>query len=690
MARYGITILLGAFLLFQVQPLIAKLILPWFGGGAGVWTACMLFFQVMLLAGYGYAHLLRRRVRPRTQAALHVALLVGSLLFLPITPGEAWKPAGDENPILHILLLLSATVGFPYLLLAATGPLLQSWCARDHQGRSPYRLYSLSNAGALAALLSFPFLFEPNLSVAMQVDSWSAAYVGFAALSSWCAVRVAASHTHTAISPAVRTASTRERLSWLALAALPSAMLLAITNTICQDIAVVPFLWVLPLALYLLTFIVAFDGDHWYRREWFAPLLAGTVLFVFLCSSAGWFERSIMIQIVSSSAVLFSCGMVCHGELARRKPAAAELTSFYLFVALGGAVGGTLVAVVAPLVFDTYAETDIGLVACLMVAAYAVRRCRVVSRVRTRLLRYAFPLALGLGVVTGVGMRIHDGGDYLEQCRNFFGHLTVRTRTTLVAGGNRIEPAQTTSLTHGHIVHGRQITGPTVPPNQGLSYYWPGSGVGYAIQHHPAAATRPLRVGVIGLGTGTLAHYARAGDDYHFYEINPAVCRIADARFSYLSDARSRGATIECTVGDARIQLERELESVGSQEFDVLVVDAFSSDAIPVHLLTRECNRLYSRHLARGGLLVVHITNRHVDLRPVTRGLAADAGKEIRIVLARTQGLGGILAADWVIITDNAAFLARDEMAPAPDDDATPKPSVLWTDAFSSLWHVLK
>ncbi len=765
--RYRTTILLGAFLLFQIQPQIARLILPWFGGGPAVWSACLLFFQVQLLGGYAYAHALHRYLTPRSQAVVHITLLVTSLIFLPIVPGEHWKPNGTEDPTLHILMLLFATVGLPYLLLAATGPVLQSWFAREFQGQSPYRLYALSNIGSLAALLSFPFLFEPNLTIGVQANSWAVAYVAFFVLSGACAwsssqsrdrdhvsahssptarapeirpipvqepaaldpvsqafatfalqpaftsglsVAVAsrvraetanlvgdrnpgpvATVAATATSPATTPAPGREQfLRWIAFAALPSVMLLAVTNVICIDVAVIPFFWVMPLAIYLLTFVLTFDSERWHRPVAMGSTLAAAAVLLLFFAEASWFAGSVAIQATAFCAILFLCGMVCHGELVRQKPAPAYLTGFYLAVATGGAIGGTLVAVVAPLLFDTFLEVEIGLGVCAMVGAFACVRRMANPEAKARLLKHrALPFALGVASAAAIVIHVSESSQCIDRSRNFFGRITVQQTVKVETPGGAPPTMQTSRrLRHGSTLHGEQITGDSVEPGMGHTYFGKESGVAYALRNHPAAALRPLRVGIIGLGTGTLAYYARKRDDYTFYEINPAIVRVAETHFTYVGDARARGAMASIQIGDARVQMERALQQTKPQRFDVLVIDAFSSDSIPVHLLTREANHVYWQHLKPDGILVAHVSNRYLDLLPVVRGLATDAGKQLRLVTIHSKDTNTNTGSAWAIVTDNEEFLAQEAMRDAPAEND--RPSLLWTDDFSSLWHVIR
>jgi SAM-dependent methyltransferase len=771
--RYRTTILLGAFLLFQIQPQIARVVLPWFGGGPAVWSACLLFFQVQLLGGYAYAHLLHRYLTPRSQAALHVSLLAASLLFLPIVPGEHWQPHGTEDPTLHILLLLFATVGLPYMLLAATGPILQSWFAREFRGRSPYRLYALSNIGSLAALISFPFVFEPNLTIGVQANLWAAAYVGFAMLTGACAWSASKTPDWAGAQPTVRAATASENdlrqpvavdaitqafakfalqpaftsglnsttanrvraettqlvaerpvkaaatatatptptptanatdaqptttpapghrqiLRWIALATLPSVMLLAVTNVICIDVAVIPFFWVMPLAIYLLTFVLTFDGQRWYRPVAMGATLAAIAILLLLCAEASWFAGSVAVQATAFAAVLFLCGMVCHGELVRQKPAPAHLTGFYLAVATGGAIGGTFVAIAAPLLFDTYLELELGLGCCAVVGLFACAQQMADPEVKVRLLkRRVMPFGIGVAVAAAIVVSTSDSSQSIDRSRNFFGRITVQQLNKRQPQADSQSTVQTIRrLRHGSTLHGEQITGEAVEAGMGHTYFGAESGVAYALRNHPDQALRPLRVGIIGLGTGTLAYYANKLDQYTFYEINPAIVHAADTHFTYVADARKNGATVNVQLGDARVQMARALQQSNSGQFDVLVIDAFSSDSIPVHLLTREANRIYWQHLKPDGILLAHVSNRHLDLIPVVRGLAIDAEKQLRLVTVQSEDTNTNTGSAWAILTDNEAFLAAAAMRNAPD--ARERPSLLWTDDFSSLWHVIR
>lgn len=695
MARYAITIFLSAFLLFQVQPLIAKVILPWFGGTPAVWTACMLFFQVLLLGGYSYAHLVSSRLPPRGLAALHAVLVLGSLWFLPISPDDGWKLSGGDIPVARILGLLVFTIGLPYFLLSTTGPLLQESFRRE-TGHPPYRLYALSNVGSLLALLSYPFVFEPQLTLRMQILAWSTGYTVFAVLALWCAVTfariwrpAAADGGETAAAaPAAERPKLKDILLWLALAACGSVMLLATTNQLCQEVTSVPFLWVLPLSLYLFTFIICFDHERWYHRNTFVVLLAIAVLLACYAMFEGN-DMTMWQQLAIYSATLFVCCMVCHGELVLSRPAPEHATLFYLMVAAGGALGGVLVAIVAPLVLRGFWEFHIGLVATV-VLAFVASLAR--GSMRTNIPRPVWigGGALGVALAIAVGLVVGREGrsvlGIIESTRNFYGVLHVSREEDLYTdNGPKYE------LMHGTIQHGFQYIDPD-KRDWPTSYYGPPTGVGLAIEHHPRRRAkdpkdRTLRIGVVGLGCGTVAAYGQKGDVVRFYEINPEVVRLSDKYFTYRKDTP---AEVDVVLGDARIMLERQLANGRPQKFDVLVIDAFSSDAIPMHLLTKEAVNLYRQHLKPDGMLCIHISNRFLDLKGVVLGIAQAVGMPCVLVETLDDDERGLNTSTWVVLTKNWEFLSDPVVAKAsaPCWPNTGEPLV-WTDDYGSLWQVI-
>lgn len=716
-ARVGLyagTTFLSAFLLFQVEPLIGKAILPWFGGGSAVWTATMLFFQVALLGGYAYAHFLSNRLSLRRQALLHIGLLVLAVGVLPIIPREIWRPTGGGDPTWSILLLLAATVGAPYLLLSSTAPLIQRWFAIDRPGASPYRLYSLSNTGSLLALLTYPVVFERFLGLREQAWLWSAAYVAFVvccATLAWRVSRGANARAEAASADAHEAPSFAEAPAeeggtaavtpmnvalWLALPAIASMMLLAATNQLTQDVASLPLLWVLPLALYLLTFIICFGDDRAYNPRRDVPLLALSL------ALGTWLPKQVTLdllwQILAYAFVLFMCCVTLHGELVRLRPAAKHLTAFYLMVAVGGAAGGILVAIVAPAIFVGYWEYHLALVAtaALVLGARGLEFSRGVRAAKRGLSeRQEWLVAIGgvtavVGVVllgwTLYGQIVESGQGVIVRGRNFYG--TVRVYDN---------PAQDPTLTkremeHGRILHGFQYL---APDKRALhsGYYGPKSGLGVAMLNHPGRPG-PLRVGVVGLGAGMIASYAERGDTFAVYEINPTVVTYAESDFSYLADARTRGAAVQTYVGDGRLVLEQQIGDTNGPlagGLDVLLLDAFNSDAVPVHLLTKEAFDLYMRVLKPNGILAVNISNRHVDLSPVIRGLAAAEGKEANWVSGQAgDGGPGVIPSVWMLVTSNRAFLDKPEVKasfqPWPTDARAP---MRWTDDFSNVYDLL-
>jgi hypothetical protein len=688
---YAVVIFSSAFLLFEIEPIIAKLILPWFGGAVAVWTVCLLFFQIVLLLGYVYAHVVTSRLGSRAQGWLHASLLLISLLALRIIPGTAWKPTGPEHPALRILLLLSATVGLPYFLLSTTSPLLQAWYA-EAEWTEPYRLYALSNLGSMLALLTYPVLVEPVISISRQAFGWSIGYAAVAALS--VAVALLA-RTNQAKKQAVSPPSSPRpdlsvRLIWVALAAASSALLLAVTNHISQNIASVPFLWILPLSLYLLSFILCFDGRGWYHRDFFLRLLGiaiGGMTYALAPSFAGlpW-----KVLILLYCFGFFVCCMFCQGELVRLKPASEYLTSFYLLISLGAALGAVFVAIVAPLIFRGYYELHVALGLCailVLVVHYRDRSSRFYGGVRNPAWLVMAGLAVAVILSLSVTAREQAAGTRL-MARNFYGVLRVIDATEpniVLVQGRRAEPLDADphyrKLMNGTIDHGLQFLAPA-RRREPTTYYGRKSGVGIALE--AAGRQRALRVGVIGLGAGTLATYGRPGDCYTFYEINPLVVKIANREFTFLRDSQ---ASIRIVPGDARLSLESERP----QAFDVLVIDAFSGDSIPVHLLTREAFELYFRHLKPDGVIAVHISNQYLHLAPVVEGAADWLGKEAVEVNREIDDSKGVYASAWVLVGSRSGFLAESAIEKAGQIlPANGSKAQLWTDNYSSLWRVLR
>lgn len=685
---YGVTIFLGAFLLFQIEPLIAKRILPWFGGVAAVWIICLLFFQFALLLGYAYAHWLTSGFRAKIQARVHGAALLASLFLLPVYPRNSWQPAGPQHPAFHILLLLAATVGLPYFLLSSTSPLLQAWYAQQHTG-APYRFYALSNIGSMLALLSYPVAVEPWLTTHHQALAWSIAYVAFAMLCAAIAFgprsdAIAAEKKAVTARPA-----TKLQLLWIALAACGSALLLSVTNHICQNVASVPFLWIVPLSLYLLSFIFCFASRSWYPRGLVLRLLGvalGAMAYALYPSFSG---LPIKVAIPLFCTGLFIACMFCHGELARLKPDPQHLTSFYLMVALGGALGAFFVALIAPYIFSGFYELHVAMGSCalLVVVVHAIDPESAFSLRRLRLGGFAIAgLAIALIVSLFVNARV-DAASARFAARNFYGVLRVMDgaapTVTIMRGSSVTEQGEDThyrSLVNGTINHGTQFFAES-RRRWATTYYGPDSGIGVALQ--AIEKDGPVRVGVIGLGAGTTAVYGRAGDRFTYYEINPMDIQIAERQFTFLKDSP---ALIDIVEGDARLSLERE----PPQEFDLLAVDAFSGDSIPVHLLTREAFELYFQQLKPDGVLAVHISNSYLDLRPVVAGAAANLGKEAVLIQNLDDHPRGISVAVWVLLGDPAKFEGQRDIERKGAILLPGAKNRMWTDDFSNLFEALK
>ncbi len=703
MARYSLTIFLSAFLLFQLQPLIARIILPWFGGTAAVWTTCMMFFQIMLLLGYTWSHLLRRRLSPKSAWMVQTLLLVIAAWLTSIVPDEHLQPNGNENPTWAILGLLGQTIALPFFVLATTSPLIQAWQSTTHPNRSPYRLYALSNLGSMLALVSYPFLVERYFSVADQTRYWRIAFVTYCVLCGWSgwqafgesAWRSAGQPSDTPRHSGIRFwTRARQTMVWLILAAAASTVLLATTNLMSQDIASVPFLWILPLALYLASFVICFDMAKLYQRWLFVPLLAVSAMASLLV-----FHLSVLtgalLQIGVLSMVCFAVAMICHGELERIKPAPEGLTWFYLVLGIGGAVGGIFVSVAAPRWFNGYHEFQIGLLISLIVAAIALYRSMQERPSRSSWVRMlgawlAASFLFLASSLTVSSLCVNADPSFFPnrifQSRNEYGLLAVEQEN-----GYR-------KLIHGQIEHGGQFVDPQ--QTNFSSYYQPGSGVAIAIEacrqdrrSAPEGEPKGLRVGILGLGVGGMMRWSEPGDTFTFYEINPLVAKIAREYFTYLDDAPGRS---EIVAGDGRLQLERRARNRSSNEaatrnenepFDLLFMDAFSSDSIPVHLITRECFEIYLRNLQPDGMLIAHISNRFVDLRPVVYQNAIDAGLTPILIETKSDEVG--YRTRWVLMTRNADILNSETVKQYQTDWPQDMRPIRWTDDYASLFEVI-
>jgi hypothetical protein len=651
---YAATVFWSALLLLLVQPVLTKSILPWFGGSAGVWTTSMLFYQSLLLLGYAYAHVLARRLPLRMQVLTHIALLAASLLMLPLQPSVAWKPSPADDPAGRILGLLVMTVGLPYFLLSSTSPLVQSWFARSVPTETPYRLFALSNLGSLIALLLYPIAIEPFLSTRSQMIFWSAGFVLFVLLCSFAALQ---SRTGSVMQE-VRLKLDRQAWTWLALSTCPSVLWLALANHLSQDVAAVPFLWVMPLALYLLSFALSFDSHGWYAPRIYGWLLPLAWFGIMLGVGQQGLMPIRLTLLVYAFAIFVIC-MFCHGELARQRPESNELTAYFLTISTGGALGGVFVGLVAPRIFNEYLELPIAVLGSVMLSLWLLYRFP-----RRRVLRIgAVAAAAGLAAVSVPDSTLKR----YVRARNFYG--TVQVNEAGAADGVY------RSLFNGTIQHGVQFVS-AARSRIATTYYGPASGAAIAINKLRHA---DMRVGVVGLGAGTLAAYAKPGDVYRFYEINPIVINIAQTQFRYLSESAAR---IEIVAGDARLSMERE----EPQSFDVLAVDAFSGDSIPVHLLTAEAFDQYFRHLKPGGALAIHVTNKHLDLSPVVQRIAEHAGARALLIHNSSELMNKIYSSSWMIVTKDTNLAAAIQYLASPVTKRIP----LWTDDYSNLLRILR
>ena len=694
---YLFIIFLSAFLLFQVQPLIAKLILPLFGGGAAVWTACLLFFQAFLLLGYLYAHILSKVRNISIEVAIHGVALLVSLLFMPIGLKQLVE-FDQASPLADILQLLVLSIGVPYFLLSSTGPLVQKWLSYIYAAKTdftPYKLYSLSNIGSLLALLSYPFIFEPSLSLPDQLLYWSAGYIVLVALLiTFCLqlfklvaananLKMNGEQQETALNNSSSGDSKQsvrikfDYLLWLALSAVGVVLLVSITNGMTQNIPPVPFLWILPLSLYLLTFIICFHSPKWYVRwYWYVLFVLSSFagLLMFFIGS----QFDILSQVLIYSGILLSSCMICHGELVKLKPATQRLTLFYLNMSLGGFLGSAFVAFVAQRFFTQFLEFPIALVSVFVllgICTYLLRKTNHQDNNKAPILIASssgvFAVMLVLGFVS-----LNQGfkENTLEMSRNFYGILSVKD----VDVNGRVERR----LIDGTTSHGTQSQVAALA-NTPMSYYRENTGVALALEHLFLTPTK--NVGLVGLGAGTLAAYGRRGDSYTFYELNPNVERMARKYFTYIANSK---ANVNVIIGDGRVTLQKELENGQGNNFDVLVIDAFSGDSVPAHLLTTEAFALYFNHLTLDGILAIHVSNSHLDLTSLVKGLAKKSGYSA--LYFKTEATDKeVTQTEWVIVTNNASFIRKVKVkrlqSQWPNEN-----EMVWTDNYSNLLSVLK
>jgi len=648
----------GALLLFLVEPLVARMLLPLFGGTAAVWLTSLLFFQVALLGGYFLAHLFERK---RWGKIAQLVLLALACAALPVAPSPRLSHAlANVPPALRLLALLAHSVGLPFLALATTGPAVQALQARRQL--SPWRLYALSNAASAIGLLLYPLALEPLLALRAQALVFSIAFACFAAAFALVVLRAPAPDP---APPPVEQSRFEARALCILLPACSSALLLAITASITQNLAPIPLLWLLPLGLYLASFVIAFEFPRVYHRGW-----AATAVLLSLGGLAALEGRvvpaaALTFTVAAVLTAFFACSLALHAELSRLRPHPSQLTRYYLLIAAGSVVGSLFVAIVAPLAFRQLLELPVAIVACaaLLGAAWL----RVPASRAFRFLLIAAPPALCAVLVYRAGAR---SGEVVYRGRNFYGAIAVRDEDPDEDGFVRV-------MVNGTINHGAQAYRgtPPRPTRDATTYYVEASGVGRALEALGAERAR-LDVGIIGLGAGVLASYCRPGDSFVFYEINPLVEQIARTQFTFLSGCP--GAQVR--LGDARLVLDAE----PPRGFDLLVLDAFSSDSIPVHLLTREAFALYARHLGPRGILAVHVSNRYLDLTPVVTAHGDRMG--LTTVGIEDDGEDDDLASAsaWILLGPPGALPA------VGGSQLTKGPRQAWTDDYSNLITLLR
>lgn len=744
-APHALAISLGAFLLFTLQLIVAKAITPWYGGTPAVWTTCLVFFQTLLTLGYAYAHGAVRGLSPRGQSAAHIALVIVAGAALggcalawgqPLIADDRWKPDGGVHPVGAILILLTTATAIPGLVLAATSPLVQAWFSRTFPERAVTRLYALSNAGSLLALIAYPLLIEPWLDLRSQALAWSALFAVYGVTVALCA-STASRSTNTSAAPSHVTSSPtwRTRAFWLTCGACGSMLLVAVSNLISQEMSTSPLLWSLPLAVYLTTFIICFDRDDVYRRTPFSWLQAGSMLItLWLLEEATAHDPR--LTVAGALATLFVGCMICHGELVRSRPTAEHLTAFYLTLSVGGALGGAMVSLGAPLLFTGLWEMQLGtlLVALLLALALLLDRGSWVHQAQlatpAMLLMAALIAAFGgyglrtqpdlrpalatwlggifggtalcavvvlwvstqrrlglhqrrrQGVLIALSLLISTFAASLWLTANPFAWARVTYARRNFYGMVRVlELDNLRVLAHGSTFHGWQRKD---APQVTTSYYAPGTGLDTTLRAVQALHPR-VRVAAVGLGTGQIAAYLRPEDRATFYEIDDHIIDVAAGPrplFTYVRDSRGQVTTV---AGDGRLSLERE-----QTRFDVVVLDAFSSDTIPLHLLTREAFDVYARRLEPDGVIAVHISNRYFDLAPQVRRQLTDLGMTPALLYAPSRDEAHT-PAQWVVGSRDATFTARPDVraaTTAPGSGAAlPTP---WTDRFSNMWSALR
>ena len=729
-AVFSGTLFLSAFLMFLVEPMIARMVLPLLGGAASVWNTCLVFFQALLLCGYAYAHGSTSRLGPRPHAVVHVCLVLLPLLVLPIRLAGGAPPA-TENPVGWLLLALLTSIGLPFFVLSTSAAVLQKWYAAtgDEGARDPYFLYAASNLGSFVALIAYPLVVERTLPLRQQAQVWTVGYAVLAVMTVVCAaaawrsapapslVEGPARHDEPdAVAGGGEAIAWGRRARWIVLAFVPSSLLMAVTSYMSTDVAAVPLLWIVPLSLYLLTFTVAFSPSASSARALAARLMPMAAIALALVLVAQM-NKPLTLVIPLHLAVFTIVALVCHGELANDRPSPARLTEFYFWIALGGMLGGLFNALVAPVVFTGIAEYPLVLVLACLVRPGAIGMAVRDSWRRDALFAVAVGGAAAVSVLVNnsfgsasrflvLGAAVPALIAFSQQRRPLrfalciallllsgelvqspFGRAVYATRTFFGVYRVRVdEQLHYRFMFHGSTLHGMQSLLPERRAAS-LSYFHASGPIGQVFANVPAAAAAG-EVAVVGLGVGSLASYAGPAQRWVFYEIDPVVERIArnPAYFTYLSDC---GARCRVTIGDARLSLVR----ARPQQFGVIILDAFSSDAIPIHLLTREALALYQSRLAPGGVIALHISNLHLSLSPVLGRLAQAEG--LTALWQREPASAGSFAdgkfpSEWMVLARDPRDLGRLTADPRWTAPQVQPSTPLWTDDFSNILSVLR
>jgi hypothetical protein len=691
--QYFISVFISAFLVFQIQPIISKVLLPFFGGGASVWTTCMLFFQFFLLVGYLYSYVLTKIMRVRNQIVVHLLCLIFSLFLLPFDISDIQNIPISGQPTWAVLKVLFLSLGFPYLILSANTPLLQHWFSSETNGANPYRLYAISNVGSFLALISYPVVIEPFFSLELQIKLWSSIYWLFFIFIGWIFFTVVKQNNK--YIPSVREKISSPTLSyfrlvlWFMLSGLGVILLVSTTNALTQNVPPVPFLWIAPLSIYLVTYVLAFSNLSIYVRSIWLPffmLLSFVALLIYFIG--GQFD--ILTQLSIYLLILFCGCMICHGELNSLKPQLGNTTLFYLILSAGGVCGSFLVSFTAKSLFDEFLEFPLAIFGVLVLTTVSIwwskkdkhtdvdfSKADVIANKHLSIIALGSACVVGVWLLSFVSLNNQYKQYDIAKARNFYGILTVK------------------DITHGEVNERRLVDGTTSHGSQYLplsnaaiptSYYRPGTGVQLVIEELSSGSHNQLHVGIIGLGVGALAAYGQAGDHYTFYELNPLVSTFANRYFTYLRDTKAK---VDIKLGDARVTLQKELELGQRNEFDLLIIDAFSGDLIPTHLMTYEAFLLYQQHINTHGTLVLHISNRHLSLLPVI--LQHSKTLNMQIMLFDTPGDGKEHDTQWVVMTNNKRLTQSVQLLYQQTSlDKDLHQEVLWTDDYSSLLPILK